>query len=154
MKRSIHSRLLSTLIAVASLLVACSGSSDEVERPGIPADLAGTQWVLVSLSGDRPIEDTSITLYFEETFLGGSMTCNGYGGSPDTGRCIATYDGTLTLPGPLAVTVQLCATPKGVMEQEAAYVDALLKAARYRVVDDRLEIDDETGETILIFAAE
>ena len=140
MKRSIHSRLLSTLIAVASLLVACSGSSDEVERPGIPADLAGTQWVLVSLSGDRPIEDTSITLYFEETFLGGYMTCNGYGGSPDT--------------GPLAVTVQLCATPKGVMEQEAAYVDALLKAARYRVVDDRLEIDDETGETILIFAAE
>jgi heat shock protein HslJ len=139
---------------VASLLAAYSGSSDEVERPGIPADLAGTQWVLVSLSGDRPIEDTSITLYFEETFLGGSMTCNGYGGSPDTGRYIATDDGALTLPGPLAVTVQLCLTPKGAMEQETSYIETLLKMARYRVADDRLEIDDVAGETILIFTAE
>lgn len=154
MKHSIHSRLLLTLIAVASLLVACSGSNDEVERPGIWADLAGTEWVLVLLNDNRLIEDTGITLCFEEAFLGGSMTCNRYGGTPDTGRYTATDDGTLMLPGLLAVTVQLRSTPKGVMEQEAAYVETLREAATYRRVDDRLEIDDVAGETILIFIAE
>jgi len=153
MKHLIDSRLWLALIAMASLFVACSGSA-EVERPGCSADLAGTQWVLVSLNDNRLIEDTGITLYFEEAFLGGSMTCNGYGGGPDSGECIATDDGMLTLPSLLAVTVQLCSTPKGVMEQEAAYIETLLKAARYRVVDGRLEIEDATGETILIFVAE
>jgi hypothetical protein len=40
------------------------------------------------------------------------------------------------------------------MEQEDAYIEALLSAATYRVVDGRLEIDNEAGETMLIFAEE
>lgn len=37
------------------------------------------------------------------------------------------------------------------MPQEAAYIKALWDAATYRVMDDRLEIDNAAGETILIF---
>ena len=123
----------------------------ETERPGTSADLVGTQWVLVSLNGNSLIEATNITLNFEKGVLGGFMGCNGYGGGPDSGKYTATDDGTLTIPHEIAVTVQLCLEPKGIMEQEAAYIEALRSAAAYRVVDDRLEIDNDAGETILVF---
>ena len=55
------------------------------------------------------------------------MTCNGYGGGFDSGRYKARDDGILTLP--LAVTLQLCSSPKGIMEQEEAYIEALQSAA-------------------------
>jgi heat shock protein HslJ len=124
------------------------GSISPVEA----ADLVGTEWVLTSLNGEGLIEDTSITLYFEEAFLGGSMTCNGYGGGPDSGKYVATDDGALTVLRPLAVTVQLCSSPEGIMEQEAAYIEALQSVASYRVVDDRLEIENAAAETTLVFA--
>jgi hypothetical protein len=38
------------------------------------------------------------------------------------------------------------------MEQEEAYIEALLSAATYRVIVDRFEIDDADGETILVLA--
>lgn len=58
----------------------------------------------------------------------------------------------MTLPHKIAVTIQLCSTPGGIMEQEAAYIEALRSAASYRVADDRLKIDNAAGETILVFA--
>ncbi len=134
-------------------LVGSISPGEETEQPGAPADLVGTEWVLISLNGNSLIEGTEISLYFEEAFLGGSMTCNGYGAGPDSGQYSATDDGTLTIPM-IAVTVQLCSEPKGIMEQEAAYIEALRSAAAYRVVDDRLEIDNAAGETTLVFARE
>jgi len=82
------------------------------------------------------------------------MGCNGYGGGPDSGKYTATDDGTLTIPHEIAVTVQLCSEPKGIMEQEAAYIEALRSAAAYWVMDDRLEIANAVGETTLVFARE
>lgn len=81
------------------------------------------------------------------------MGCNGYGGGRDSGKYMATDEGTLTIPQ-IAVTVQLCLTPEGIMEQEAAYIEALQNAAAYRVMDDRLEIANAAGETTLVFARE
>ena len=114
-------------------------------------DLVGTEWVLTSLKGESLIEGTEIPLYFEAAFLGGSMTCNGYGGGPDSGKYIATKEGTLTI-SQLAVTVQLCSEPKGIMEQEKAYIEALHNAATYRTIEDRLEIADAAGDPIDIQA--
>jgi heat shock protein HslJ len=79
------------------------------------------------------------------------MGCNGYGGGRDSGKYIVTDDGSLKIPQ-LAVTLQLCVEPKGIMEQEAAYIEALRNAAVYRVMDDRLEITNAAGETTLVFA--
>ena len=53
---------------------------------------------------------------------------------------------------PLAITEMACASPEGVMEQEAAYMEALQSAAAYRVVENRLELEDAAGETTLVFA--
>jgi heat shock protein HslJ len=79
------------------------------------------------------------------------MGCNGYGGTPDTGKYIATDEGTLTLIYPFAVTVQLCSEPEGIMEQEAAYIEALMSGTSFRMMDNYLEIDNATGETTLVF---
>jgi heat shock protein HslJ len=108
--------------------------------------------VLTSLKGESLIEGTEIDLYFEEALLGGSMTCNGYGGGPDSGKYAATDDGALTLGEYFAVTVQLCSEPVGIMEQEKAYIEALLSAETYRVVEDRLQLRNGAGQITLVFA--
>jgi heat shock protein HslJ len=139
--------ILSVLV-VMSLISACRGRSG-VEQPDTVERLVGTQWTLTSLRGSNLIEDTEITLYFTERYLGGRMTCNQYGGGPDSGKYTATDDGILMIDE-LAVTVRDCSEPEGIMEQEAAYIEALRDAADYRVVDDRLEIADASGDTILV----
>jgi heat shock protein HslJ len=143
-----HMRRLGLLMLLIGFTLSAVGCAESEKTP---ADLVDTQWVLVSLNGESPIEGTEITLNFEKEFLGGGMGCNGYGGGPDSGKYIATDDGTLTIPDILAVTVQLCSTPEGIMEQEAAYIEALRSATSYRVLDDRLEIDNAAGERILVF---
>ena len=135
-----------TLIIVLSMisLLGCSQKTDE---------LADTSWELVSLNGKDLIEGTAITLVFTESYLGGQMGCNGYGGSPDTGKYNIKHDGTFQIGDPFAVTVQLCTDPEGIMEQEAEYIETLMAASHYQIVDDRLEIKNEAGEIILIFQA-
>jgi len=113
--------------------------------------LSDTEWELVSLNGKNLIEGTVITLNFTDEFLGGEMGCNGYGGSPDSGKYHAKGNGTFTLEHPFAVTVQLCTEPEGIMEQEVSYIEALMSASRYKIVDNRLEIKNEAGNVILIF---
>jgi heat shock protein HslJ len=134
---------------MVSLTSACqSGKGAEDARA--PAKLVGTEWTITSLRGNNLIEDTHISLTFKEAYLGGAMTCNQYGGGPDSGKYTGTDDGTLTIHQ-MAVTVQLCSEPEGIMEQEAAYIEALRDAAAYRIVDGRLEILDADGETTLVF---
>ncbi len=150
MKRGNVRAYLVLLIAFALSGAGCSERTPGGEpKPG--GDLVGTEWTLTSLHGSSLIEDTEITLYFEEAHLGGSMTCNGYGGGPDSGGYSATDDGALTVLEPLAVTVQLCSEPKGVMEQEAAYVEALRSATAYRMTSDNLQIADASGDVTLVF---
>ena len=129
------------IILIMVSLLGCSQKTNE---------LADTSWELVSLNGKELIEGTAITLVFTETYLGGQMGCNGYGGSPDTGKYNIKRDGTFQIGDPFAVTVQLCTEPEGIMEQEAEYIEALMNAAKFRMVDNRLEIDNGIGETILI----
>ncbi len=116
-----------------------------VNRPAA-VDLDGTEWVLTSLYGSDLVEGSNITLNFGEGSVGGFAGCNGYGGG-----YTAADDGTLMIPE-IAVTAQLCEAPDGVMPQEEAYVQALGNAAAYRVTDGRLEIDNASVETTLVFA--
>lgn len=133
-----------TLILLLVFLFGCSP---------VATDLADTEWELTSLDGKDLIVGTAITLNFTDEYLGGQMGCNGYGGTPDSGKYHAKSDGTFTLGSPFAMTVQLCTEPEGIMEQEAAYIEALMSAMNFRIVDNRLEIGNEEGEIILIFQA-
>jgi heat shock protein HslJ len=44
-----------------------------------------------------------------------------------------------------------CLDPEGIMEQEDAYLAALQSAAAYRLVDERLQIENAAGEAVLVF---
>ena len=137
------------ILMLVSLLTAC-GTDSRTSSAGASPDLAGTEWVLTSLNDSSLIEDTEIALTFRGAYLGGTMTCNQYGGGPDSGKYTATDRGKLAIPQ-LAVTVQLCTEPKGIMEQEAAYIGALHDAATYQVTGGRLEIADASGKITLVF---
>ena len=132
---------LITILPVIFLL-GCSVESDE---------LRGTAWEITSLNGKTLIEDTAITLYFDDGYLGGEMGCNGYGGSADTGRYSAQRDGSFVLIPPFAITVQLCSEPEGIMEQEAEYMDLFDGIVRFQREGNRLELLDATGKTSLIY---
>jgi heat shock protein HslJ len=119
---------------------------------GALPSLAGTEWTLTLLNGSSLIDGTRITLDFDQEWLGGVAGCNRYGGGRDSGQYSATDNGTLTIPQ-LAVTLQRCPAPKGVMEQEKAYIEALHSAATYRMIDSHLEIMDAVGETKLVFVS-
>jgi heat shock protein HslJ len=141
--------LILSVLVVISLISACQGGIGGEQR-GAPERLVGTEWTLTSLRGSNLIDETEIPLYFTDRYLGGRMTCNHYGGGPDSGAYTATDDGTLMIDE-IAVTVRLCSEPEGVMEQEAAYIEALREAATYRILDDRLVIATANGETVLVF---
>jgi heat shock protein HslJ/outer membrane protein assembly factor BamB len=115
------------------------------EEPSIDPNLNETEWVLTSLNGKSPVKESRITLSFAEGTVTGFAGCNHYGG-----EYTMVDDGALVIPE-IAITAQLCLTPKGVMPQEDAYIEALSGAAAYQVMDDRLEVDDAAGETILVF---
>jgi heat shock protein HslJ len=110
-----------------------------------PIDLDESEWVLISLNGHSLVPDSNITLGFAEGRAGGFAGCNGYGG-----EYAAADQGALSIPE-IAVQLQLCDKPEGVIEQESAYLEALQSATAYQVTGDRLKIEDALGQTILIF---
>lgn len=146
--------IVAVALLLAVLLAGCGPTATPVElQPTVQATatpsgdgaLEGTEWVLGSLRGESVLEGTQISLVFEGGQAGGFAGCNGYGG-PYTAS-----EGTLSV-SELAVQVQLCASPQGVMEQEETYIQALLNAVNYQLINGHLQIQDDAGETILVFA--
>jgi heat shock protein HslJ len=126
------SRLAAALMT-AALLAACSAGG---------SDLDSTTWTLVSIDGASLLAGSHISLEFRDGNAGGNSGCNAYGG-PYTAR----RGGSLSIAG-LSMTDMACMDPEGVMEQESVYLDALTRAAAYRIDGDRLEI---TGGPVLVF---
>jgi heat shock protein HslJ len=125
------------LVAIV-VLTACGGSG--------PNALADTAWELESLTGGAVLPGTTITLEFSDDQISGSAGCNHYGGSYQTsGDSLSTGD--------LFATEMACLDPKGILEQEQAYLTALRAAARAQVTGDRLEIYDNAGTRVLVFVA-
>jgi heat shock protein HslJ len=141
----------------------------------IPANqplLEGTEWVLTSLNGKSVIGGIS-TIKFSGGIANGNAGCNWFGGF----RYMATDADTLNLTGQSWMTAMACGVetttvihhgeipppvdggatppvaskPSGIMNQEYDYMTALVKAAAYRVIDNRLEIDNAEGVTTLVF---
>ncbi len=134
-------------VSVGFALAGCSLVSTQVP-PDAGTALEGTPWTLelyLDSQGDMVdvLPDIEITAQFEAGEIGGSAGCNGYFGSYE-----AAGD-KLTI-GPLASTEMYC-HPDEVMDQEMAYLATLGSAASYKTEDDRLEIGDSEGKTVLVF---
>jgi heat shock protein HslJ len=111
--------------------------------------LDNTAWILQSLYGRAPLEDTSITLNFSEGFGYGEAGCNPYFNGDETMKYKISAHGALKIY--FVNAVRLCPSPPGIMEQEKTYLDALHSVARYTLREDRLELKDESGDIILVF---
>lgn len=147
---------MATLISIGLLLVACQSAApwaphstptpQPTATPQPPPSLAHTEWALISLYGQPPLAGTHILLTFKDEQMVGFSGCNRYGG-----KYTVTAEGQLTF-NEIAMTLMHCEDPAGVMDQEGTYLQALRDAAAYRLADDRLEVQNAAGETILIFA--
>jgi heat shock protein HslJ len=47
-----------------------------------------------------------------------------------------------------------CPRPMGVMEQEQCYLETLREVSHFQLFNDRLELENEVGETGLVFSTE
>ncbi len=131
------------ILVLATMLAAC-GTARTDQPPAGSAVLLDIEWVLTSLTGKAPIEDTQITLSFGEGSLKGSAGCNNYGGS------YAVSEDSLRL-NDLYWTEMACMEPEGILDQEMVYLNALNTAASYRMDAGRLELYDEAGTQILVY---
>ena len=112
----------------------------------------GAEWVLESVKGRLLIEFSYITIEVAGDSITGYDGCNWFGGRSEDGKPVAAANGTFTSPSPLASTLRGCAGLEPVMEQEAAFREELGQAARFRIVNDQLELLNEAGEVTLVFA--
>jgi heat shock protein HslJ len=133
-----NDRNLIGVMVLAVLLVGCG--------PG-PADstlLQDTRWVLLALSGEPPLAGTAPSAGFAADEIRGSAGCNTYFGTyVASGSELSISD--------VAHTEMWCDDPEGVMEQEQAFLAALASVASYRLVGERLELLDGTGDVLLAF---
>ncbi len=108
-------------------------------------------WVLESLDGHPVVEESFVTLKIEDDRFFGFDGCNSYGGRSKNGALIKDADGVFSVP-PLWSTAMDCPEPLGVMDQADAYMSVLIRARRYRMSGERLEILDSDGAARLVFA--
>ncbi|MGD9148145.1 MAG: META domain-containing protein, partial [Anaerolineae bacterium] len=141
-------------------------TEEQVENP--PADASSIRWVLVEVvSQTRSLEgttwlleaylnsegtlvgvlpDSEVTATFEDGRVTGNAGCNQYFGDY---RFHGDNRLTVTVMG---MTEMYCA-PDAVMAQEADYLAALDKTATYVIAEDRLQIEDISGDEVLVFSA-
>jgi heat shock protein HslJ len=95
---------------------------EEEEESGV------LQFILASYGpagSEQPVlAGTTITANFGDTQVSGTAGCNDYTAP------LTPVDDYFTV-GPIAVTAMECSEPAGVMEQEAAYLDALAATSGY-----------------------
>ncbi len=107
------------------------------EPPAAPApgfELAGTNWVLSTLSGNAPLEGTTLTLRFgADGSASGSDGCNRF-------MTAFTQDGANLTFDPAAGTMMMCPEPAGVMEQAAAYTAALAQTTTFTANERQLAL--------------
>ena len=147
------------ILAGASLLVivaACiitAGCTAGTSAPGAVVGLTGVSWSLESYLAENgtlvpALPGAGVSARFgDDGTVVGSAGCNQYGADYN-------LNGTALSVSPPISTKMYCGEPEGVMEQEARFLELLGSAAGCRVVNDRLEITDASGATVLTFVKE
>jgi len=107
-----------------------------------------TRWVLTRLRGSRPIPGTRITARFAGRLghsVSGSAGCNTYEAHYNVG-------GPIFGVGDITTTRKYCFSPRGVMDQEKAYLAALREARTYELSPNTLLLRNGDGVVVLRFA--
>lgn len=137
------------LLIVALSLSACAPTDEQPTQPvGEQAGLLDQEWVLESFgkkgAPTAAIDGVMVTLRLgSDGNAGGSAGCNQYGGA-------YTIQGDQISFGEMVSTLMAC-EDAAVMEQESQYLQALSKARTYMVSNDKLTIEYDSGDSVLIF---
>ena len=141
------------VLALLSMIVAACGPAGGAvdEAVSETGSLEGATWVLESYRNSEGVlagllPDSNVTAVFEDGQLSGNASCNSYFGSYE-----ADADGNLAV-GPLGVTEMFCQIEE-LMGQERDVLAAFASSATYQSAGDTLQIGDESGEPVLVFAA-
>ena len=122
-----------------------------VEAEAIKNPLEGTSWVATAVTdgagGTVPIiAGTSVTAQFQTRGrLDGSGGCNTYSSA-------YTVDEVSLFIGQILSTPQICPSPAGVMEQEAAYFQALGQVTTYALSGESLTLSGPAGVLVELAA--
>jgi len=116
--------------------------------PAVTPSLEGGTWQLVSYSDAGgvqkiPVANTQVTATFDDGKMTGNASCNSY-------FAPCRQDGDKLTISNAGSTMMACLAP-GVMIQEAAYLEALQRAATFKINAGQLEIVDAKGKTILVY---
>ena len=143
---------MATLLVMAVIAAACAPTAAPANQPAQPKEqpvsgntLDGTSWTLVTLNGQPALKDTTVTLNFAAGKAVGSDGCNRYTGG-------YTADGTNIKFDQMASTMMACAEP--IMQQAAAYLQALAQAATYKANAKQLTLADASGKELATFNAQ
>jgi len=141
MRSSISLLLLPILLLIGCMAEPTGSNSSPTAAPDA-AQLQTNSWLLLELNGQPPVPGTKITLNFDGEAIGGSSGCNVYGGSYEL------VDGRLTISD-IFSTMMAC-LEDGVMEQEAAFHQALRDAISFAISADRqtLELQNADGDVL------
>ncbi len=105
-----------------------------------------SRWIATSIGGTAVLPGTTIDASFaDDGRITGIAGCNRY-----SAPC--TRDGERLAIGPAVATRMFCGSPEGIMEQEAAYLAALARAAGVRFAGDTLTLVDADGAELASFA--
>lgn len=150
--------LILRALALCSLVVLAACTS-QTPSPSPSATPAGTpaattsvatspagNWRLSELAGKPPVGENPVTAIITESgSVSGSGGCNRYGAD------FAIDGSSLKLTSPPRSTMMACA--EDVMAQEAAFFAVLEKATTFAVVDENLQLKDESGAVLAAFSA-
>ncbi|MDW8316379.1 MAG: META domain-containing protein [Anaerolineae bacterium] len=118
--------------------------------PPPPSDpLRGTGWMVVNLSAGGAIvtlvPGTNITMVFsQDGRISGNAGCNSYNGTYLVGG------GNSISFGALGASMQMCANPPGVMEQEALFLSLLRQVNSFEVTDGGQTLMLKSGGQVLV----
>jgi heat shock protein HslJ len=155
MKKTVNPIRLATLVGMVILLATAAACNPEDSLPDtglmLPDDqeLRGTTWTLLRIGGEELIPGTAVTISFTDVatddVVEGEAGCNSYGGVYSTG-----LGNELSIRNVVRTEV-FCMEPEGVMEQEEEFLRNLERAEAFDIMNDRLEIQDQAGQTLMIF---
>lgn len=149
---------LVTMTLTAAALVACGGAGGPAQEPAPAAtaepqaeptapELAGVEWVAVSIAGQPAYEEVRSTINFgDDGRAFGSAGCNSYQGGYQLGGDTLGF-------GPLAATRMYCEGPQ--QDQEDRFMVAIQAVARYEIAAGELRLHPaDGGEPIRFTPAE
>ncbi len=139
-----RSRIVSVVLAMVTTIALAACAVGTMATQGTDSPLGGTGWSLKSLNGAPPAPGTQVTLNFDVDAFYGTDGCNRYRGPYEVnGERISFKD-------PIASTMMAC--PEPIMQQAAAYIEALKQAASFKIADQQLTLLDSNGAVLAIFA--